>query len=90
MESFYIKTNDSFVALMIPFRKLNLHSIDVYCIDVRSISTYINLKMFVCLSVCLFGFFLAIQNQIGIPFGTKLLFGHEKVLTKNICDMSLH
>ena len=30
--------------------------------------------------VCLFAFFSAIWNLIGIPFGTKSLFGPEKVL----------
>ena len=38
--------------------------------------------MCVCVyvSVCLFAFFSAIWNPIGIHFGTKLLFGLEKVL----------
>ena len=34
----------------------------------------------VCLSVCLFAFFSAIWNPIGIPSGTKLVYGLEKVL----------
>ena len=34
--------------------------------------------------VCLFAFFSANWNPIGIPFGTKLLFSPEKVLTQNI------
>ena len=46
------------------------------------ISTYINTKMSVCVSVCVFAFFSAISKQIGKPFGTKLLFAPEKVLTQ--------
>ena len=34
----------------------------------------------VCLFVCLFTFFSAIWNPIGIPFDTNLLFVPEKVL----------
>ena len=35
----------------------------------------------VCLSVCVFAFFSAIWNPIGIPFGTNVLFDLEMVLT---------
>ena len=41
---------------------------------------YENLCLSVCLFVCLFAFFSAIWNPIGIPFGTKLVYGLEKVL----------
>ena len=44
------------------------------------ISTYINTKMCVCLFVCLFAFFSAIWNPIGISFGTKLPYASEMVL----------
>ena len=50
----------------------------------KDISTYINTKMSVCecvcLSVCLFAFFSAIWNPIGISFGTKLPYASEMVL----------
>ena len=34
----------------------------------------------VCVSVCLFAFFSAIWNPIGIPFGTNVVCDLEKVL----------
>ena len=44
-------------------------------LEILHISTYINVKM----SVCLYTFFLAILKPAVIPFGTKFLFAPRKV-----------
>ena len=41
---------------------------------------YENVCVCVCVSVCLFAFFSAIWNPIGISFGTKLPYASEMVV----------
>ena len=52
------------------------------CMSSLNNSTYLYLYKYenVCVFVCIFAFFSAIWNPIGILFGTKLLLGPEWVL----------
>ena len=50
----------------------------IYRAFIAFISSYVNTKMSVCLSICSFAFFQAISKPIGIQFGTKWLFWPRK------------